>query len=585
MLATSSPFPQYFDTDGTPLDAGKLYFGSPNLNPETSPVAVYWDAAGTLPATQPIRTSNGYTVRTGAPALVYIAGDYSLTVRDSRDQLVFYAPNSADFSNDQQLQELVAQTVEDFGSDATGKGASTVGVEDAANNFPEVADVKKVEPVLSALAARAYGVSVTKYGAGLGSTSDWTAAFVAAFATGKMVYAPNLGYPYKVNLTLTSGNKFLVGDGVGRTVLSPYTATNPVVKIDGDAAGAIITYFGFENLSITGNARQGDGIHIFNTSDLHGCDSLLLTNVAIQSCRYGINCQGRSIWNRFENVFIDFNLDGVHCETNQAMNSWDWSNCRWSRNQRHGLYAWKTDVSIAGMLSWSFTNCNSEYNGQDTAQAVCYGIYVNGSEGWTFDDLVLENNGDTLTSQEGYGIYITGSLGRGFNLNGVWAVNSKRPIKIDGQKKSGRIENVYRCSALFSGNQIEIACDWANDEAKIEIAESVNATVFVATDGNGNTGYSGGMDYDASMPSTLAMANRKKMTLRSDAGAFTINTITGLVTGDEITLHNFAGGTANAITLAAGLMTSGVAGTVPANTARKFVYASTTIGGKLVPIA
>ena len=50
MLATQPPFGQYFDTNGTPLDNGAIYFGTANVNPLASPVAVYWDAAGTMPA-------------------------------------------------------------------------------------------------------------------------------------------------------------------------------------------------------------------------------------------------------------------------------------------------------------------------------------------------------------------------------------------------------------------------------------------------------------------------------------------------------------------------------------------------------
>ena len=76
MLATQPPFPQYFDTDGSPLDGGRLYFGQVNQNPEIAPITVYWDAAGTQPAAQPIETLNGYTYRNGTPAQVYADTDY-----------------------------------------------------------------------------------------------------------------------------------------------------------------------------------------------------------------------------------------------------------------------------------------------------------------------------------------------------------------------------------------------------------------------------------------------------------------------------------------------------------------------------
>lgn len=94
MLAIESAFPQFMDIDGTPINNGQLYFGVVNLNPETNPITVYWDAAGTQPAAQPIQTINGYAVRNGSPASIFVNSDYSLNVRNGRGNLVFYAPTS-----------------------------------------------------------------------------------------------------------------------------------------------------------------------------------------------------------------------------------------------------------------------------------------------------------------------------------------------------------------------------------------------------------------------------------------------------------------------------------------------------------
>jgi hypothetical protein len=93
--AIQSPLPQFFDNDGKPLDSGRLYFGVVSGNPETSPITVYWDAAQTQPAAQPVRTINGYTARSGTPAPVYSSVDYSLTVKDKRGRQVLYSQNSA----------------------------------------------------------------------------------------------------------------------------------------------------------------------------------------------------------------------------------------------------------------------------------------------------------------------------------------------------------------------------------------------------------------------------------------------------------------------------------------------------------
>lgn len=97
MLIAQPAFPHYVDTDGSPITAGSLYYGTVGANPRTSPVAVYWDAAGTQPAPQPIRTVAGYPVRNGAPANVYVGSAYSVALYNAAGELVFYGPDSAAF--------------------------------------------------------------------------------------------------------------------------------------------------------------------------------------------------------------------------------------------------------------------------------------------------------------------------------------------------------------------------------------------------------------------------------------------------------------------------------------------------------
>jgi len=90
LLATINPLNQFFALSGSPLNNGKLYFGSVNADPEQNPVQMYWDSAGLVPALQPIRTTSGYPSRTGSPAILYCAVEYSLRVRQSNDVEVFY---------------------------------------------------------------------------------------------------------------------------------------------------------------------------------------------------------------------------------------------------------------------------------------------------------------------------------------------------------------------------------------------------------------------------------------------------------------------------------------------------------------
>lgn len=90
MLLIKNPIAQFFTLDGDPLDNGSVYIGTPGLNPETNPVAIYWDRDGLIPAAQPVKTSRGYISNNGTPARIYINDlDYSVNVRDKNGVLIY----------------------------------------------------------------------------------------------------------------------------------------------------------------------------------------------------------------------------------------------------------------------------------------------------------------------------------------------------------------------------------------------------------------------------------------------------------------------------------------------------------------
>ena len=53
MYRINDPFLYFEDLNGVPLNNGYIYFGVAGANPETSPITVYYDEAGTQPAAQP----------------------------------------------------------------------------------------------------------------------------------------------------------------------------------------------------------------------------------------------------------------------------------------------------------------------------------------------------------------------------------------------------------------------------------------------------------------------------------------------------------------------------------------------------
>ena len=113
-----SPFPSFNDTDGSPLNNGYVYVGSANLNPVTDPIPVYWDAALTQPAAQPIRTINGYLSRNGSPGRIYTSFiTYSFRVTNNKGEQVFSDLNytdptsSAGSTYQQVITAIAGQTV------------------------------------------------------------------------------------------------------------------------------------------------------------------------------------------------------------------------------------------------------------------------------------------------------------------------------------------------------------------------------------------------------------------------------------------------------------------------------------------
>lgn len=94
MQRISNPTPIFLDARGTLLDNGSIYVGIADGDPETDPIAVFWDEALTQAAPQPLKTLGGVIVNGTQPAAAFIAeGDFSMRVRDANGALVNYSPS------------------------------------------------------------------------------------------------------------------------------------------------------------------------------------------------------------------------------------------------------------------------------------------------------------------------------------------------------------------------------------------------------------------------------------------------------------------------------------------------------------
>jgi hypothetical protein len=151
-LSIQPPFPLISDIDGQPLEDGYIWIGVANLPPIGNPIAVYWDAALTIPAALPVRTRGGYPVNAGTPARLYVGSDYSILVQNKNGSTLYSAPEATEAYGGgiinasvvvydpaglgavpTTVQAKLRETVSvlDFGADPTGGTDSTQAIQDA----------------------------------------------------------------------------------------------------------------------------------------------------------------------------------------------------------------------------------------------------------------------------------------------------------------------------------------------------------------------------------------------------------------------------------------------------------------------
>ncbi len=168
-LSVNSPFLIFTDRDGQPLEDGYIYIGTAGLPAEANPQAIYWDAALTIPASQPIRTLGGYPMRSGSPASIYVdATDYSVAIKNKNSTLVFQSLNATERIN----FSLIAGTVplNQGGTGGTTQAAALLNLGALASDTTALSG--------------AYTVLTADRGKVFNSTGTWTLSLTAAATLG-----------------------------------------------------------------------------------------------------------------------------------------------------------------------------------------------------------------------------------------------------------------------------------------------------------------------------------------------------------------------------------------------------------------
>lgn len=219
-VSVNPPFPIFTDTDGQPLENGYIWIGTVNLDPQGNPITVYWDAALTQVAGQPIRTSGGYPVRNGSPARLYVNSDYSIRVQNKNGSTVYSSVANTEAVGD--ISSALVTFVQ------SGAGAVSRTVQSKLRDT----------------------VSVKDFGAVGDGVADDTAAFASAQDASDFVYVPPGTYVL-VNFRHKTGKTFFCAGA--KTIIKQGNPAQPAWNMTSD-----VTYGQLIDIAILGRpAFQG----------------------------------------------------------------------------------------------------------------------------------------------------------------------------------------------------------------------------------------------------------------------------------------------------------------------------------------
>jgi hypothetical protein len=391
MLPVETPFKIYTGLTGQPLNNGYVYFGTANQNPITSPITVYWDAAGTQPAAQPLRTVNGYIVRAGTPANVFVGVSYSELVKDSTGQQVFYARTSDDFS--------IATAVLNFITNLAASGGS------ALVGFIQAGVGAVLQTVQAVLRER---VSVSNYGADPTGVTDSTAAFTRAkvylASKGGGIARIPLGTYKLTNFDLDEEGVMFVGESTGflyakvagGVKLVPGSGAVYVARLKGTRSGVVINAAegsGFKNVQFYEAASGVTEYGLFVDSGGTEVDS-----VQVSGFQYGIACADQLNQNVFNKINVILNTKVGFAVTEHQGAAY--------------LHPNVTGITSVSNTTFFLTNSSIRQNG--------FGMVLRSCVGASFENTVIESN-----DQAGIYMYRTdvNSL-RELKFDNVWMENN-----------------------------------------------------------------------------------------------------------------------------------------------------------------
>lgn len=237
-MATSilPQYPIWTELDGSPLEDGYIYVGIAGLNAESNPQNVFWDGALTIAAAQPIRTLNGYPARSGSPALPYVAGDFSIVVRDKTGALVYSALNNTRTDDFGTMANQNANAVAITGGTITGLSSPLPVASGGTGGASQSA--ARAGLGLGTIATQAASAVAITGGAIDGTAIGGTTPAAGAFTdlSGRVAASSETSG----TLTVASANRVVTADN-NITLPASVFAGRDVIIIDGNGSNRTIT--------------------------------------------------------------------------------------------------------------------------------------------------------------------------------------------------------------------------------------------------------------------------------------------------------------------------------------------------------
>ena len=285
------PISSFLDVDGKPLENGYVYIGTAGLDPVANPITVYWDAAATQVAAQPIRTIGGYPSNNGVRSRLYVnAVDYSIKVTNV---------------NGTDTVPVALYNAED------AYAADIIFLQAGLGAVPRTVESKLRDVV-----------SVKDFGAVGDGVADDTAAIQNAVnaAAGGQVYCPE--GTYLTGALTIPNNTTLIGDGQTSSILKlKFSSAQNLISHSGAAGCGVV----IQGMQLNGNNTvniNGRSLYFVTDPAIDG-PALILRDVRLCNAA-GIGANAESVlitglnWVHFDNVRFIENGGSLWLSTNDS---------------------------------------------------------------------------------------------------------------------------------------------------------------------------------------------------------------------------------------------------------------------------